>query len=417
MSSERRKPREAYTRSLVRLCEKLDLQDTHEIDWKDRFLNRRWRSVMRAESLWAVGSYARGATSCGDLDLVLKLIRIDGAHAGIARFVSKAFPRSPGVRCYEGDPQENTSGVSFPEAVHIWSRGLDWRSAIESIRVDPNAGRFSRETDEFPLRVEQLYDDVDHIEALLKRRDAQEIAWRFLPVHPDTAIQVLQLEEWEHSVRRRMHRAGKQTQRLIPHVLEYLRREGGPFYSRLTHTPNSTALQVEGTFISMGRPTVADHLLDTLEVSRVLSFPHFSQRGPNGILEVRRDANHSLTIRFHELSAYVLPTEDDTVYREYYATRFGIGCALISLFATTGQASHHAKEETKLDLELKPVRLKGTALLDTLSLADAVDVQMPDGDIHALCLTHMGRVVFGEHDQTVRVTPVGELLALLAELS
>jgi hypothetical protein len=55
-AGEQRQPRESYTRTLMRICEKLDSQDTYELDWKDRLLHRRWRSLMRADSLWVVGS-------------------------------------------------------------------------------------------------------------------------------------------------------------------------------------------------------------------------------------------------------------------------------------------------------------------------------------------------------------------------
>src|SRR6185312_11803253 len=133
--SEERKPREFYTRALIRICEKLESQDTYELHWKDRYLHRQCRGTLRAESLWVVGSYARGASTCGDLDLVLKLSLVDGVHAGHAQFVSKALRRSSGVRYYGGDPSANSSGVSFPEAVHIWSKGFDWRGAIDSIAV------------------------------------------------------------------------------------------------------------------------------------------------------------------------------------------------------------------------------------------------------------------------------------------
>ena len=123
-AEERRQPRARFTRALRRICERLDAQDTHEVTWTERmFPGEMLRGVMRAESLWVVGSYARGAPLCGDLDLVLKLVCVEGERAPLKKFVSKAVSRLPGVRWYSGDPEENSSGVSFPEAVHIWSKG------------------------------------------------------------------------------------------------------------------------------------------------------------------------------------------------------------------------------------------------------------------------------------------------------
>jgi hypothetical protein len=268
---EQRKPREFFTRALVRICEKLDAQDTYALAWKDRFLRRRWNGVMRAESLWVVGSYARGAPSCGDLDLVMKLTRVEGVHADISRFVSAALPRVPGVRHYAGDPQENSSGVAFPEAVHIWSAGSNWRSAIESIVIDPSAGRFSRPTDELPLRPEQLHAELDDVERLLRRHASGEVEWRFLATDPKREP-MGEAPEWETKILRYMHRAGQNTRRLLPYVVEYLRTNSAPFYSRLSNDSNTTELQVEGIFIGLGRPRLNDELLDNITVCRVVLF-------------------------------------------------------------------------------------------------------------------------------------------------
>src|SRR5690606_34847941 len=92
-AEERRQPRARFTRALRRICERLDAQDTHEVTWTERmFPGEMLRGVMRAETLWVVGSYARGAPLCGDLDLVLKLVCVEGERAPLKKFVSKAVP-------------------------------------------------------------------------------------------------------------------------------------------------------------------------------------------------------------------------------------------------------------------------------------------------------------------------------------
>jgi hypothetical protein len=213
-----------------------------------------------------------------------------------------------------------------------------------------------------------------------------------------------------------MDRAGKDTRKLLPHVLKYLRTHAGPFYSRFSEGSTSTELQVEGTFISVGRPALLDGLLDTLEVSCVLLFPHFSQRGPNGMLELRRGATHPLTLRTLALSAYVLRTEDGVLYRECYSTRLGCECELIQLFSTIEQTRESAAEEEELDgTKLTPTRIDGTALLEALSWADAIDVHRKDGGIQSLCLTHMGLVVLSEHDESVQIATPDQVLNALAD--
>jgi len=211
--------------------------------------------------------------------------------------------------------------------------------------------------------------------------------------------------------------AGERTRKLLPYVLEYLRTHGGPFYSRLPACSNTTELQVEGTFIGMGRPAARHRLLDTIEVSRVLLFPHFSQRGPNGILELRRGANHPLEARFRNLKAYVLRTEHGVVMRECFSTELGSECELVSLFSTDERARRSAVDEQEMGgPNLQPSPIEGTALLEALSWADAINVHRPDGGISELVLTHMGRVVLSEHDESVQVATLDQVFDVLETL-
>jgi len=73
------------------------------VTWTERmFPGEILRGVMRAESLWVVGSYARGAPLCDELDLVLKLVCVEGEPAPLRKFATKAVSRLPGVRWYSG---------------------------------------------------------------------------------------------------------------------------------------------------------------------------------------------------------------------------------------------------------------------------------------------------------------------------
>jgi hypothetical protein len=410
---ERRRPRESYTRALIRICEKFDSQDTYELNWKNRFLRRSCRGVLRADSLWVVGSYARGAATCGDLDLVLKVTHLEGNAASAAQFISKALPRSPGVRCYGGDPDENTSGVHFSEAVHIWSKGVDWRRAIESIPADPSAGRFTRPIDDIPLRLEQLCDDFGHVEVLLRRRKEEEISWRFIPIDPSETSTVDATEDWQHELARHMSFAGKQTQKLLPHLLRYFRDGCGPTRSRLHYETTSTELQFEGTFVTMGRPWLAHTRLDSPDVSRVLLIPHLSRRGPNGIWELSRGIAHPLEIRVRGLGAYVLKTPTGALSRECYSHRLGFDCEVIGLFPSVTRAIKYMKEQLIEDSGLTPTWLQGSALLETLSFTDVADVCSENGHSQTLVLTHAGRVVFSEDNQAAHVATSEQVVSAL----
>jgi hypothetical protein len=61
--------------------------------------------------------------------------------------------------------------------------------------------------------------------------------------------------------------------------------------------------------------------------------------------------------------------------------------------------------------------LQGAALLDALSYADAIDVIKPNGRADSLILTHMGRVVLGEHDESIQIDSSDHVLQILAQLA
>lgn len=178
---EKRYPRESFTKELMRICQRLDEHSVRTITHKHIY--RELTCLLEITTVWAAGSYARGALLCGDLDLVIDYKQVEGVLPS-PRVWGKAFFGSPAlVRYYPGNPIENTSGVSFSEAIPIWTGpGCDWKAAIASIKPDPLAGRASRETDPIPLRDEQLrtYDNEYH-EAVDMQRDGLW-EWEFFKI-------------------------------------------------------------------------------------------------------------------------------------------------------------------------------------------------------------------------------------------
>lgn len=379
-------------------------------------MRRTFRTVLRAESLWVVGSYARGALDCGDLDLVLQVTCVEGYRPPISSFVSKALGRSPGVRFYEGDPENNSSHIAFPEAVHIWSKGKDWRRSIESIVVDPTASRLTRPTDEIPLRSEQLYAGVEDMEEVLERRKAGEISWRFIPIDRTDADPLPTPTEDESRVLRFMSYRGKKTRDLAPHILRYVRDRRLPMYSRCISRSGAAELELEGTFIAMGRPRIAHDQLDSLEFSRVALMPHFSQRGPNGIWELRRDEGHPFEVRMKGVAAYIHTTPAGLPSRSCCVGKFGTECQLISVFTTREQAEERAAEEDEeFDVPLTVARIEGSSLLETLSYVDAVELFTSDGAMTPLYLTRLGVMVLAnEYDEPRESQTADAVLGALA---
>ena len=71
-SYEARMSREQATKALERICSRLDACATVELD-KPVLQGLDAPGLTTATRLWVVGSYARGALTCGDLDLVIEV--------------------------------------------------------------------------------------------------------------------------------------------------------------------------------------------------------------------------------------------------------------------------------------------------------------------------------------------------------
>ena len=190
---ENRTPRDKFTKALQRICARLDNQNAFEIEDRSELVRRLvssgrikpedLRELVEITTLWVVGSYARGALTCGDLDVVIETRSTDGQRRRVhySRLLKPAFGHMPHLRVYEGTPEKNSSGVSFPDAVCLWTRGAHWRAVIDDIKPEPAARRFTREADIVPLRAEQLYGDAETVKSLVELYQIGEISWRFLP--------------------------------------------------------------------------------------------------------------------------------------------------------------------------------------------------------------------------------------------
>lgn len=152
--------------------------------WKDWYFHTEDSGQFSVVDVHVVGSFARGAPECGDLDLVVAVDIVSGRKAPdrtIGHLISR---RSPRVQVHIGAPKQNSSGVMFPEAVFLWSKNdRDWRSRLAAMPVNPNATRFERKTDRLPLRLAQLrLYNLEHAEEAAERIRTGELISRWHPL-------------------------------------------------------------------------------------------------------------------------------------------------------------------------------------------------------------------------------------------
>ncbi|WP_413770025.1 hypothetical protein, partial [Vibrio vulnificus] len=117
-ASEKRYPRESFTKKLIRMCQRLVECSVRTSSHKDIY--GEFTGEITITSMWVVGSYARGAMTCGDLDMVIG-VQTKGALPSTRAWARSFFGAPSLVRYYPGNPIENMSGIPFPEAVLIWS--------------------------------------------------------------------------------------------------------------------------------------------------------------------------------------------------------------------------------------------------------------------------------------------------------
>jgi hypothetical protein len=379
--SDTRRTRDSFTRVLERVCQRLDEQKQFDVTHAD-LLGGKKQSQVEIGNVWVVGSYARGATLCGDLDLVVQMRATKGSLPTPRTVAAQAFGRLKDVSVYQGTPGENTSGIAFPEAVHVWSVEKSWRKALASIVEDPGASHFTRATDVLPLRPEQLSTLRETLEKLVVMKAEHVLDWRFMPY--EATLELGALSHDEERVKRLTQLWGKHSRDVVPHVLKYLRTR---HFICTRSTSDKAQLYCSGARILVGRPAVPYDDLDDLTCSRVVLAPHASRRGPNGLLEIRRGKRHPLEESAAPLSFFVLKESSGTLLFTVLEARFR-SALMIELFQTE-QAARKMAEDLG-DTGLRVDVIGSTALLDFVSCADVLDLYEQGGSMTTFAMTHNG---------------------------
>ena len=157
--------RQRFTQVLTLVCQTLDechqgMADYH-LDYESTTIHGKVSS--KVHSVQAFGSWARGALVCGNLDLAVELDHqwVDGPWLGNRQLADHLIDgvqiarslmgRHPSVRYLPLQAAlEGPQAIDPAELKPIWrapvpgEAPVDWRRAIRSIALDPNAQRFSR---------------------------------------------------------------------------------------------------------------------------------------------------------------------------------------------------------------------------------------------------------------------------------
>lgn len=383
---ERRRLREHFTRVLSRICERLDSQSVSEIKWTDRFFKEVHLSTVSVHALWVVGSYARGALDCGDLDLVLQVsAKSDQRRAEMppTSAISRTFLNSPAdVRVYMGTPTENSSKIGFDDARLIWSaEQSDWRSALASIRPNPSATRFARPADAIPFRREQLDAFDETITELLELERSRVLKWQFIPFIEAHLPETLSDDE-RRFIRHCTSICGKQTQRLVPHLLQTFRQQTvwpkGKWQNRGL---DRTEFRNGGCDVFVGRPSIPIARLNNLATTEIAVSPHLTKRGPNGIWIIGRGVEHELVKRARQSMLFGHVDSDGQPVEIQFVNSGGYEAASFDLFACESDAEQQAREdeeEFETKVGVRPV--SGEDLLALLARADVIycdDTEVP----------------------------------------
>lgn len=397
---EKRYPRESFTKKLEQICQRLDEASTRAIAHKD-FFNKAVTSQLEITSLWVVGSYARGAMACGDLDLVIEYRLIEGPHPAPRKITKTFFGGLPYVSYYFGNPESSTSGVAFPDAIVIWTEpGCDWRATIDSIKPVPSAGRAARETDSIPLRPDQLYMEPERLQWIAAQEKEHLLEWEFVEFTPAdlVAVPTEEISKRDKKLLRMAPMMGKKSQVLIPVIIRLMAR-----YEPIGVWDSSDSYRVKfncgATALHLGRPALPYNPFDEEPtIKQYALVPHISRKGPNGAWIIRRGPHHPDTQSLANRHAYYLgsPGSPETVvYRgldKIWPTK------MLELFSTHEEAKEFAAmlDEGSESPDTTISRAEGLDLITLFALVDVVEI----GD-HQLATTHAGAAYFERNKATM----------------
>lgn len=291
-STEQRRPRDVFTKKLVKICELLDAKH------KDTIVARLVSSLppkahaVEIRAVWVFGSYARGAATCGDLDLLVD------AHPYVpVAAINKAFLGSlPDVRPMLGSIENHGTTIDFSHAVKVWEPGMNWREALSSMLPSATGDRFARPTDGLPFRFEQLPLDYEEAEPLVQQIADGVYTSQFIPLDALSPMEV------GNPLKKVIGRTGPRA-KMAPYIQAYL--------SSLPDVDPEHPVASENGYLIAGQTLIAANstrlslsALDEPSTRRIVIMPALSLRGPNGVWVLERGPAHPLLKLFEGKKAW-----------------------------------------------------------------------------------------------------------------
>ncbi|HEX6370852.1 MAG TPA: hypothetical protein VF006_18180 [Longimicrobium sp.] len=363
---------------------------------------------MTAKSLWVAGSYARGATECGDLDLILEAT-INGVHPPSRTIAKGLYGSAQDTSLYIGTPELNSANVAFPEARLVWSEERpDWKANLEALEVDPEAGRFPRTTDALPLRPDQLSASIDELERLLELRDSGVLKWEFLQAE-DIAQAPGALERADIYAEHYGAKTRDALRLAISHHIAVGR--GGEWVQ--ADGSERTRFRCGGTFFLTAYPSIPLDQLDHPACDLLALVPHRSRRGPNGIWFITRGPEHPVEKLFAKCQAFYVTYQGKPMLfsdESHSPYRPATG---IELFRLQEDALEHAEMERDFVEDEGNVELASAAGPELLQLIAGCDLVVVDGI--SIAISRSGQLAI-EHDpeEKAEISSAAELAAALA---
>lgn len=354
------------------MCVRLDEAADRVVEFED-FLGNAQTPTISVTSLWVVGSYARGALECGDLDMVIQYTHRDGWEPPPRQVSKTFFGVLPLVRYYKGTPGQNASGVEFADPVMIWSGPkCDWQAAIDSIAIDPHASRAPRDTDCIPLRNEQLRaasTGMDEIAHMIKEGVLES---EFIPFDSNM-LSELSTSDFD-DIKRWFARLGKKSLELVPAIVRLMgvQEPLGEWSSR-----DVVTLHCGGTQLRLGTPELDISCFDDNPAIRQLALiPHRSARGPNGAWLLRRGPSHRAVTALSNRHAHVSLNggEPDLIHASGGYRTVRIVELLSTEEAVIERQAIWADDEDSSE-QFGVSHVEGLELLNLISIADVVETE------------------------------------------
>jgi len=164
----KRWPRSHFTKKLLGMLGTLDANPVRSYQFNAAFNWQEPKFVpasTRMKKVWVYGSYARGAQTCGDLDVQIEVDHIEVAgcrRTPPERSTVAAFWKAlRGVHVTLARPEWRAEESAIDRRIKqdlklVWAEGLDWRSAVAGLQEAPDASRRAREFDRLRFSRERL---------------------------------------------------------------------------------------------------------------------------------------------------------------------------------------------------------------------------------------------------------------------